>query len=136
MRTREDMQPNKELLDALARLNTHLTATIPAYVEEFNTSGTVVANGIGQINVQPARDTFFKVQGIYVSVPFNTVSATLQLGNQFTLPIQNTTTLLCPVQRILSASDIRQLNFTCGSANGGTAFVWLFGEAVPKYGVL
>ena len=122
---------------ALARLNSHLQATIPAYVEEFNTTGTVAAaTAAPALNVQPTRDTFFKVIGIYVSVPLNTTSATLQLGSQFILPLQNTTTLLCPVQRILTSTDVRQLNFTTGSANGGTGFVWLFGEAIPKYGAI
>lgn len=121
---------------ALARLNSHLQATIPAYVEEFATSVQVNANGTTTLNIPASRDTYFKVIGIYVSVPLNTVSATLQLGSQFILPLQNTTTLLCPVQRILQSSDVRQLVFTCGNANGGQGFAWLFGEAIPKYGAL
>lgn len=121
---------------ALARLNTHLQATIPAYVEEFATTGTVLASSTTTLNVPATRDTFFKCTGIYVSVPFGVTAATLQLGSQFILPIQNTTTLLCPVQRILTSTDARQLVFTCGSGGGGTGFVWLFGEAIPKYGTI
>lgn len=120
----------------LARLNAHLVATIPAYVEEFQTSGTIGTSITTTMNIPPARDTYFKVTGIYVSVPFGTVSATLQLGSQFIMPLQNTTTLLSPIQRILTSGDIRQLIFTTGSSAGGVAFAWLWGEAIPKYGVL
>ncbi len=121
---------------AVARLNTHLQSTIPAYIEEFATSVQVAASGSTTLQIPAARDTYFKVIGIYVSVPFNVTAATLQLGSQFILPLQNTTTLLCPVQRILQSSDARTLAFTCGSGNGGQGFVWLFGEAIPKYGTL
>lgn len=121
---------------ALARLNEHLQATIPVYVEENASSGTVAASTTNTLTLRPDRDTYFKVTGIYVSIPENCTSAQLQLGSQFILPIQNSTTLLTPVQRILTSRDVRQLTFTTGSANGGQAFVWLFGEAIPKYGVL
>jgi hypothetical protein len=121
---------------AIARLNSHLQATIPAYIEEYATSVQVAANGSTSLQIPASRDTYFKVIGIYVSVPLNTTVATLQLGSQFILPLQNTTTLLCPVQRILQSSDQRTLTFTCGNANGGQGFVWLFGEAIPKYGAL
>lgn len=132
-------QINRLLMDnasALARLNAHLQATIPAYVEEFATTGQILASASSTLKVPPTRDTYFKCTGIFASVPLNCTSASLQLGSQFILPIQNTTFLLTPVQRILTSTDLRQLSFTCGAANGGSAFVWLYGEAVPKYGVI
>jgi hypothetical protein len=120
----------------LARMNAHLQATIPLYIEESNISPTLAAGSSATLVIPPSRDTIFKLTGIYVSVPLNTTSATLQLGSFFTLPLQNTTTLLCPVQKILHSTDLRQLTFVTGSANGGSAFVWLWGEAIPSYGKL
>jgi len=120
----------------LSKMNAHLQATIPLYDEETATSATIAASSSSVLNIAVQRDTLFKVTGIYVSVPLNTTSATLQLGSQFFLPLQNTTTLLSPVQRILNSRDVRQLNFTTGSANGGAAFVWLWGEILPQYGKL
>lgn len=120
----------------LARLNSHLQATIPLYVEEYVTSPTVAEATTNTLVLPAGRDTYFKCTGIYVSVPFGTTSATLQLGSQFLLPIQNTTTILTPVQRILESRDVRTLTFTTGSDNGGVAFIYLWGEAIPKYGKL
>ena len=74
--------------------------------------------------------------GIYISLPFGSTEGDLQLGSQFDLPLQNTTTLLAPVQKLLRSTDLRQLNFTTGADNGGQAFVWLWGEAIPRYGKL
>jgi len=120
---------------ALARLNEHLQAMLPIYDDEFSTGSAIAASSAGVLTIPAERDTYFKVTGIYVSVPLNAVSATLQLG-QFFLPLQNTTTLLSPVQRILKSTDLRKLTFTTGAANGGSATVWLWGEAIPSYGKL
>jgi len=122
---------------ALARLNAHLQATIPIYIDEIATSPQVAPATPATLKIQPFRDTYFKVTGIYVSIPINSVSATLQLDDLI-LPIQNTTTLLSPVQKILRSTDLRQLSFETGSGetDGGTAFVWLWGEALPSYGKL
>jgi hypothetical protein len=121
---------------SLARLNQHLQSLIPTFIEEFGTSNDPGISGTEVFNLKPERDTLFRVTGIFVSLPLNTVSAELQLGNQFTLPLQNTTTLLTPLQRILESTDVRRLTYTTGSANGGAAFLWLFGDAVPSYGAL
>jgi hypothetical protein len=120
----------------LARLNEHLQGMLPVYMEDFALSPVVPVSTVGQLIIPATRDTFFKVTGIFVSVPLNCVEADLQLGNQFDLPLQNTTTLLTPVQKILRSTDIVTLNFTTGSANGGQAFAWLWGEAIPSYGKL
>lgn len=120
----------------LAQLNARLQATIPLFIEEFAGTGQIAVSSPGVLNVPPSRDTYFKCTGIYVSIPFGSISGNLQLGSQFNLPIQNTTTLLCPIQRILVSGDVRQLTFTTGASAGGSAFVWLWGEAVPKYGKL
>jgi hypothetical protein len=43
---------------------------------------------------------------------------------------------MTPIQKILSSTDVRKLSFTTGSANGGSASVLLWGEAIPSYGKL
>jgi hypothetical protein len=120
----------------LAQLNARLQATLPLYIEETAISPVVDETTKAVLDIAPTRDTYFKVTGILVVVPFGTTAASLQLGSQFTIPLQNTTTLLTPVQKLLVANDVRQLVFTTGSDNGGQAFVWLWGEAIPKYGKL
>ena len=117
---------------ALARLNAHLQSIIPTFVEE-TANETVDASTSSTLTIPASRDTYFRCSGIYVSVPFGTTEALLQLG-EITIPIQNTTVLLTPVQRILTSTDARKLFYSTGSDNGGEAFVWLWGDAVPKYG--
>jgi hypothetical protein len=117
----------------LSRLNAHLQGLIPTFIEEFGVSDDPGESAAGSLVLNPERDTFFKVTGLYVSLPLNTVSASLQLGN-LTLPLQNTTTLLTPIQRILRSTDVRKLLYTTGSENGGTATLWLWGDAHPSYG--
>ena len=121
---------------ALARLNEHLQAMLPVYIDEYMTSLEIAESSPGSLKLAPTRDTYFKVTGLFVSVPLGTVEASLQLGTQFNLPLQNTTTLITPMQKILEPTEIRQLTFTTGDDNGGQAFLWLWGEAVPKYGKL
>jgi hypothetical protein len=120
---------------ALARLNEHLQAMLPVYIDEAATGSSIAASTLGTVTIAPERDTYFKVTGIFISVPLNTVSASLQLG-KLVIPIQNTTTFLSPIQKILKSTDVRLLTFTTGSANGGSATVWLWGEAIPSVGIL
>jgi hypothetical protein len=120
----------------LSRLNEHLQGMLPVYTETFASSGTVAEASTESLIIPPTRDTYFKVTGLFVSVPLNTVEADLELGSQFDIPLQNTTTLLTPIQKILRSTDIMTLNFTTGADNGGQAFVWLWGEAIPSYGKL
>lgn len=120
----------------LARLNEHLQGMLPVYSDEYQLSTDPGESSSGVLTLPPGRDTFFKVTGFLAIVPLNTVEASLTLGNGFTIPLQNTTTLLTPIQRILRSTDLRQLDFTTGSENGGQAFLWLWGEAIPSYGKL
>jgi hypothetical protein len=120
---------------SLARLNAHLQAMIPVFMDEAGTCSAVGASTVASVSINASRDTLFKVTGFYVEVPLNTVAASFQLGG-FTFPLQNTTTLMTPIQKILSSTDVRKLSFTTGSANGGSASVLLWGEAIPSYGKL
>lgn len=121
---------------ALARLNQHLQAMLPVYVDEGGTCTAIAASTVAPpYIISPYSDNLFKVTGLWVSVPLNCTSATLQLGS-FIIPLQNTTTLLSPIQKILSSTDRRVLNFTTGAANGGSATVLLWGETIPAYGKL
>ena len=113
----------------------HLQATLPVYIDESGSTGTIAANGLGSVTVGPKRDTYFRVTGLYVSVPLNVTVASISLGDQ-TIPLQNTTTLLSPIQKILDSRQVITLTFTCGSANGGVGYVWAWGEAIPSYGKL
>lgn len=116
----------------LARLNSHLQSLIPVFVEEFADNQAPEAT-TSVLEWRAERDTYFRCTGIYVSVPDGTESATLQLG-ELRLELANQVTLLAPVQRILTSRDARTLTYTTGADNGGNAKVWLWGEAVPKYG--
>jgi hypothetical protein len=120
----------------LARLNAHLQATIPIYAEETALSPLIPEATAAVLDIAPYADTYFKITGIYVSLPFGATAGALQLGSQFSLPLQNTTTLLAPVQKILRSTDVRQLTFTTGPDDAGQAFVWLWGEKLPSYGVV
>ena len=120
----------------LSRLNAHLQGMLPVYTETFALDEPVDVSSSSTLIIPPTRDTFFKITGLFVSVPLNTVEADLELGSQFDLPLQNTTTLLTPIQKIVRSTDTMKLNYTTGSANGGQAFVWLWGEAIPSYGKL
>ena len=121
---------------ALARLNEHLQAMLPVYVETSATSELVAASSTGKLIVPPTRDTFFKITGLFVSVPLGTIEADLSIGNDFDLPLQNTTTLITPMQKLIRSTDTITLNFETGADNGGQAFAWLWGDANPSYGKL
>lgn len=120
---------------ALARLNQHLQSMLPVYMEESGTGSAIAESASGSVVLNATRDTYFKITGIYVSIPFGSTVGQLQLGKLF-LPIQNTTTLLTPVQVILKSTDKRALTFTTGADNGGAGYVWLWGEAIPSNGIL
>lgn len=117
---------------SLARLNQHLQSMLPVYDEEEATGSSIAASTAGSVTISAQRDTYFKVTGIYVSIPIGSTVGLLQLGKLF-IPIQNTTTLLSPVQKILKSTDRRQLTFTTGSTPGA-GYIWLWGEAIPSYG--
>jgi hypothetical protein len=117
---------------SLARLNAHLQSLIPTFIEE-TANGTALESETSTLKWNAERDTYFRCTGLLVSVPDGVTEARLQLG-EVIIPLQNTTTLLTPIQRILKSNDARVLSYTTGADNGGELFVWLWGDAVPKYG--
>jgi hypothetical protein len=122
---------------ALARLNAHLQVLLPTFIEEFGEAQAAESTTTTLV-IESTRDTFFRCTGLLVVLPLGTVAASLQLGGSDVppIPLQNTTTLYTPIQRILRSTDPRKLTFTTGADNAGQALVWLWGDAVPSYGKL
>jgi len=119
---------------ALSRLNQHLQSLIPTFIEETANKSTAEAT-TDTLTWHAERDTLFRCTSLMVVLPLNTVSASLSLGSvTFSIPLQNTTVFTAPIQHILSSTDVRKLTYTTGADNGGEAFVWLMGDAVPNYG--
>lgn len=69
------------------------------------------------------------IEGILVVLPVGTTTATLTLGQDYVIPIQNTTTLLSPLKLVVKGQD-RKLVYSPSNATLGS-FVALWGCAAP-----
>lgn len=118
----------QSLHSILQRLVERDTAEVDSIMFEYDSAPPNTTGSNGGFRAQ-TNDTEV-IEGILVILPPNTTSATLLIGEQISLPIQNTYTLLTPLRWVVSG---QRRNLTYAPANstmGSTIVIW--GHAAPR----